>query len=726
LSDGAQISASNISELSGDITLQGVNTLEVNDSLITASTKTGQAGNLIVNASESVRLSGTFNGNPSGLSVQAEGGNAGSMSITTGELAITNGATATVSSTKSGTAGSLDVRARSIALNNNASLSATNESSPVGGDITLQGIDNQQPLETVEVNNSLISASTQSGTAGNLSVNAAESVLLNGTLADGTEGGLAVSATNGGNAGSLSVTTAELTVQNGASATVSSTGTGTAGSLNVNAQTVALNNQARFSAETAGGSGGNIELEGLNTLEVNNSLISASTQSGTAGNLSVNATESVLLKGTLADGTAAGLAVSATNGGNAGSLSMTTGNLTVQNGASATVSSTGKGTAGSLNVNAQTVALNNQARLSAETEAGSGGNISLQGLNTLNVNNSRISASTQNGTAGDVTINASDAVYLRGDGGLYVEATDGGIAGNLRIATGDFIVSNGAQATVSSPEGQAGNLTVTANFMRLNRGKLTAETGGGEGGANILLNISDILWLENESLISANASGAANGGNITINTTFIIALPPEGPEGSDIVANAFQGNGGKVNITAQGILNIQFRPTRTPLNDITASSQFGAAGVVAINTPNVDPSRGLTSLPTDIVDPTGLIDRSCQAGGGEEASAFTVTGRGGLPPNPNEPLGEEGLLDDLGVPVSSGNGQQSGVSTDWLISNSSTPAQIIEAQGWVKQPNGTVILVAQTSSATPQSPRTNPASCQITSHSATTLTASPR
>jgi large exoprotein involved in heme utilization and adhesion len=282
---------------------------------------------------------------------------------------------------------------------------------------------------------------------------------------------------------------------------------------------------------------------------------------------------------------------------------------------------------------------------------------------------------------------------------------------------------------VSSPQGQAGNLTVTADSLFLNRGSLTAVTGKGqgEGGANITLKVPDLMLMRNESLISANALGTANGGNITIDTGFLVALPPQGPNGSDIVANAVRGNGGRVNLTAQGIFGIEFRPRQTPLNDITASSDFGVAGVVEINRPDVDPSRGLTELPTDLVDAAGLIDRSCAPGGGTaQNSSFTVTGRGGLPPNPNETLGEEGLIEDLGSPAGVRDGargiQQAAVSAP----TSSPPNRLVEAQGWIIGSDGKVILTAQAPTATPQHPWQTPASCQSVSYSPDALTASPR
>jgi large exoprotein involved in heme utilization and adhesion len=475
---------------------------------------------------------------------------------------------------------------------------------------------------------------------------------------------------------------------------LAATGSGSAGNLTINTRNLMVRDGAGISAETNSGEGRDIRLQGLNTLQVSNGSISASTRDGQAGNLSINVNEnpaeSVELSGS-------------------GGLSL---------------AATGTGSAGNLTINARALMVRDGAQISAATQSGEGGNISLEGLNTLQVNNSLISASTRSGRAGNLSVNAANSVQLNGAGGLSVEATEGGTAGNLTIATGQLTIQNGAQATVSSPQGEAGNLTVQANSLFLNRGRLTAETGA--GGANINLQVSDLFIMRNESLISANALGTASGGNININTGFLIALPPQGPEGSDIIANAFQGNGGRVNLAAQGIFGIEFRQSRTPMNDITASSEFGSAGIVAISTPNVDPSQGLTSLPTNVVDPSGLIDRRCEAASGSGTSQFTITGRGGLPSNPNEILGEEGLLEDLGTSVVVRNREPGARQAAAPTSVGTPPNPLVEAQGWIIGPDGNVILTAEVPTVTPQHPWQTPVSCRSAlSPSPERLTVSP-
>ncbi|MEO1181041.1 MAG: S-layer family protein, partial [Cyanobacteria bacterium J06636_28] len=143
-----------------------------------------------------------------------------------------------------------------------------------------------------------------------------------------------------------------------------------------------------------------------------------------------------------------------------------------------------------------------------------------------------------------------------------------------------------------------------------------------------------LLLLRNGSEISTTAGIAGTGGNggdisVTVTDGLIVALPDEN---SDITANAFEGDGGSIQITAGGIVGLQFRPELTPLSDITASSEFGVDGVVQLDTPELDPDQGLVELPSELIDPSGQISTSCLVAAD---NSLTVSGRSGLPDSPN-------------------------------------------------------------------------------------------
>jgi filamentous hemagglutinin family protein len=715
----------------GDINIRG-RTLSLTDGNQISAYVSGEgnAGNISVQAKDAVSIS---DGSRINTAVEYGVGNGGSIDITTSSLSLSNGAQLIANTSGQGTAGKIVVRdANIVSLDNSTISTVVNlNAEGEGGNVEIGtdslALDNKarissstagvgntgrvlvQAREAISLNNnSQILSVVESGAIGN----SLEIELETRSLSLTNQAQVNASTSGQGNAGSIFVRNADRVSLSNSTISTESSVAGTAGEVAIHTRHLTLEEGAKVSAATISSTGGSIILNGLDTLQVNNSLISASTQTGTAGNVTVNAKDSVELRGTLADGKPGGLLAEATQGGNASSLTITTGQLRLSDGAQATVSSTDTGNSGNLEVTARDVFLNNQAKLSAETQAGSGGNINLNSLDTLQVNNSLISASTQTGTAGNVTVNAKDSVELRGTGGLSVEGTDGGTAGNLTVNAGDMSVIDGAKVTVSSPTGVAGNLNINANSLFLNRGTLSAETGtsGAEGGANITLSGLDFLLMRNESLISANATGSANGGNITIDSQFIIALPPQGRQGSDIVANAVRGNGGRVNITTSGLFGIEFRPLRTPKNDITASSEFGVAGEVIINQLAVDPAQGLDALPENLVDVEGLINQDlCKPA--REGSAFSVTGRGGLPENPLDILSPEATVVEWATP----EGRQQGNHRQPPSSNlqpSTSNGQLVEAQGWIIAPDGTVILTAHSSSATPQSPGLILPNCQ--------------
>jgi filamentous hemagglutinin family protein len=373
-----------------------------------------------------------------------------------------------------------------------------------------------------------------------------------------------------------------------------------------------------------------------------------------------------------------------------------------------------------------------------DTAAG-GGNLTISTKNLIIRDGGQIYSLTESSTsASKILINATESIEVTGKAQLdndrflssQIIAASGstslfpdnppsendvvlaGAGGNLRINTGKLTVSDEGEVTVrSTTSGDAGTLTIAADSIFLDKnGQITATSENAKGG-NIDLTASDLLLMRRNSLISAQSlGGVSQDGNIKINTDFVIALPSEN---SDIIARST--NRGDVDINADSVLGYQYGED-TPLSDITAS------GTLTLNVPNVDPTKGLTELPTDLVDPSRQIDQSCAARE-EDESKFTVTGRRGLPQSPNEVLTPDTVLDDLGT-LATGEGD-AGMGVEENAKNSPTtpstsnshspipkrPNQIVEAQGWVVDAKGVVTLVAQAPRVTPHTLAMTSASC---------------
>ncbi|MBD2201049.1 S-layer family protein [Calothrix sp. FACHB-1219] len=686
---GAAINGQNLSSIAtttnstGDGASLIINTpvLKIRDGaqVYTFTNRQGKGGNLTVNAPNSVELSGTGL-YPSVLIAVTQGpGNAGTLTINTPVLLIRDGAEASSSTISDGRGGNVIVNASELiqvigvsANNKPSALIAVTQGQGDAGSLTI----NTPVLQVLD--GAQVSSSTRYfGKGGNLTVNATKLVQVRGIAANG-QSALLVSQTEGkGDAGSLTINTPVFQILDGAQVGSGTFGAGKGGSSTINATELVQirgttpNNQRSsglFASTRQTGDAGSLTINTPILQILDGALISASTfGSGRGGTVAVNASKSVEVIGTSANG-------------------LNPSKIDVQANRRAT------GDAGALTITAPVLLVRD------------GGQIS---TNTFGL-----------GKAGTLTINASQLVQLTGtsanqqiSSGLFAQTENQGDGGSLTMQTPELLISQGAQATVGSKgEGIAGNLSITADKIRLDNSKITAQTRSTNGG-NITLDIKDFLLLRHNSQISTTA-GTANaggdGGNITIQAPFIVSVAQEN---SDITADAFQGRGGKINISTQGVFGLQFRERQTDLSDITASSQFGVAGVVEISNADVDPSQGLTELPKDVVNVAGLINQNlCVAA--SQGSEFIVTGRGGLPASPREVLNPDTAWEDWRIV------QPEGLSTTAAITNHQQQHQpdnagkIVEAQGWVKGGDGAVRLITEPVVVTPKGVWLNIPNCQ--------------
>ncbi|MBW4456522.1 MAG: S-layer family protein [Nostoc indistinguendum CM1-VF10] len=446
---------------------------------------------------------------------------------------------------------------------------------------------------------------------------------------------------------------------------------------------------------------------------------------GTGGNLSVNASESVELAGELIGAaflSASGL-YSATDGaGQAGSVTITTPILLIQAGAQVNASTRSSGKGGNVTVTANKVHLIGRTAndLSASGLASLTQGVGDAGLVTINTQELLIedgaavsTATFTPGKGGNLTVLA-DSVQLigRSVGGrpsnLSAQARSAGDGGTLRINTQQLLIRDGAGVFVESREtGNAGNLTIDADSIGLDNGTLRADTRSAninpaQPQATITLRAKDLIFLRRNSNISTNAIGNnVVGGDINIDTDFLVAA-----ENSDISANSTDFRGGRVTIAAISILGTEFRNASTVESDITATGASpDLSGTVALNTLDVDPSKGLVELPINIVDASQQIAQGCSPRG-EQISSFVVTGRGGLSDSPNQILNDDAIEVNLVTLDPKANRSSPTVSA-------SAPVPIVEAQGLVMSKNGEVLLTASAPTVTPNHPGLTQESCNV-------------
>lgn len=564
------------------------------------------------------------------------------------------------------------------------------------------------------------------GDAGDLRITANNLNLLNG-------GKLETNVNRSGNAGQILLDVQDATILDGTArnplansgifSTVSFSGVGRGGTVQLTTGSLSITNGAAILASTLGqGDGGDIAITARDTIRVDGA-VRTPFGIGTSG-----ITSQVLTTGI----------------GNGGTIRLATRDLTVTNGAEIDVSTFGRGNTGNILINASnSVTVDGEAPeqlttatgqpLSLESGiganvfgVGNGGIVQLQTRTLTLTNGGTISTvSGGQGNAAEINILAQDRILVSGSAkggersGIVSAVNQGegfngelfqgsGRSGNIRLVTGDLFLDQQGLilASAISQTGSAGDITIQANTIQLDHGSKINTTSAASNGGNITLNVRDFVLLRRNSSISATAGTAqsgGDGGNIAINAPngFVVGVKAEN---SDITANAFTGSGGRVNITARGIYGLQFRPQLTAFSDITASSEFGISGTVTLNTPDVDPSRGLAQLIGTLIDPTQQIDQRCSPKGSQRSNSFVSTGRGGLPSTPFEPLQNEDtpaewvVVEPKGERLSENRGQSSSPPR-----SAASPAPIIEAQGWVQQPDGSIDLVAQAQTNQPHS-----------------------
>ncbi len=709
----------------------------------------GNAGNVNVNARDTVSFVGEGPNNHSSRvysRVEEKGvGQGGDIYIKTGSLSVSDGALLGASTFGIGDAGNVTIDARDTVsfvgvgppadnfFPSGAYTQVTAGARGQGGNVNIT------TGSLFVTNGAQLNTSTRGqGNAGNVNVNARDTVSFVGESPGNSSSGAysRVEVTGVGQGGDIYIKTGSLLVSDGAFLSTNTRGHGNAGNLTIDARdTVSFVGagppaddffpSGAYTEVRAGarGQAGDIYIS-TGSLEVTGgAFLSARTLGiGDAGNVTINARDKVSFDGVGRSklypylGSGAYSQVHETGVGQAGDIYISTGSLEVTGGAYLSAGTLGKGDAGDVTINARDkvsfdgVGTNGissgaygQARLS--NTQGQGGNVNIT-AGSLSVTNGAVLSSSTYGqkNAGNVNINVRDLVSFDGVGtngqpssaASRVEKDAGGNGGSVNITTGSLSVTNGAVLLVSTfGQGDAGNLMINArNTIQLdNQSRIAATTIVGNEG-NISLRAQNLV-LRRSSNITTNATGTATGGNITIDTDILAAV-----ENSDITANAKVARGGQVIINAQGIIGTEFRKHETPQSDITATGGSPElSGTVEINTQNVDPNAGLFALPVQPADTE--LAQGCQAGGGQQQSTFVVIGRGGLPPNPKEALSSDDVFVNW-IPLTSRRENPSSPAVSAKATNT-TPAPLVEAQGWVMNNKGQVVLTASAPTVTPHS-----------------------
>ncbi|BCL39633.1 filamentous hemagglutinin N-terminal domain-containing protein [Nostoc sp. MS1] len=537
----------------------------------------------------------------------------------------------------------------------------------------------------------------------------------------------ALADTSGTNSGSIQIQGNRVTLADGSVVLIQNQGELTGGTLTLNAsnslEISGSDPVARIAGslrnETLGtGRGGDINISTPQLVLKNGGQINNLTfSSASSGDITINSKSFVYLLGYSPFNTGVFSLISSGTftSGNAGNINLSTGKLFITDGGNLTSSNFGTGKGGDVTINAKNSVevvgyipgtLQPSAISSITLNSGNAGNLTIN-AESLTVNNgARIDTSTlASGNSGSLTINASKFVDISGTipneqvPSLIISSANlvspvlqrlfrlppkpSGESGNITINTNQLKITDGALINVRNDGfGNAGSIQIAANRVNINNAGIAATSSIGQGG-DIKIQANNINLLKGG--ISATAGQQdlnGDGGNIVINTNTLI-----GSNNSEITANAFAGQGGNVEINAQFIVV-------SPDTQITASSVLGINGNVEINAPQTQPQ--LTEVKQESPISKSKIASHCH-GNPDAVGSFIVKGRESVPTSIDDPLYNQAFLETDLV-------EENERLAKIQVPKIEEPTQIVEAQGWVIDAKRQIRLVAtKSNNVTPNS-----------------------
>ncbi|PHJ61276.1 hypothetical protein VF14_09635 [Nostoc linckia z18] len=527
-----------------------------------------------------------------------------------------------------------------------------------GGDILIN-------TENLNMNLAFIGTATYGGqgNAGNVSIQATNSVNLNNSTLSTSSIGLGNSTTQGAG-GNMMISAKTLNLENvSAIATTSFLGQGNPGDTTLKiSDSINLSNSGIFANSFSAASGGNIniETENLNILDgsqltnssfdfISNNSLDVLTKTN---NFLDPAIEQTLLTAIL----------------------LLRNDINLQN-----TQNLGQSNSGNINIRA--------------TKSVVMSSISPTDKNRQNI----ISTETLGaGKAGTFTLETGE--FIARDGSVIsTKTTSSGDGGNLIIKADAVELTDNAQiVALSEGTGKAGNINLNAarNLIATNSNISTSSIQS--SGGNININAENIRLFGNSDIRTNVFTGAGGGGDITLSANSIIAL-----DDSDILSFASDGQGGDIRFNTRAFLSSPlYRPTAfttdtATINTLNDNQQVdvnasGAVSGTITGVPDISfLQNSLTELPENAIDTNALLANSCIVRrNNQQGGSFFVTGSGGLPERPGDaPLSPYSTGTMQSVSNQNNSSTRNISRSRWKIGD-----PIIEPQGIYRLSNDKVVL----------------------------------
>ncbi|HKA42327.1 MAG TPA: filamentous hemagglutinin N-terminal domain-containing protein [Burkholderiales bacterium] len=441
----------------------------------------GNAGTVKVNA-DTISIDGVGSAFKTGivsLANPGSTGNAGSVEVSaTGTLSVTNHGNISSSTLSSGNAGSVNVRAGRIAIDTLGEISSDTFGAGNAGSVKVSA-DNIAIDGTGRV--SSLAGPGSTGNAGSVEV------LATGILSVTGDGIISSSTGSAGNAGSVNASAGKIVIDTLGEISSDTFGAGNAGSVKVSAESIAIAGEGKVSSLANPGSTGNagsVEVSATGPLSITNggTITSSTSSAGNAGSVKVGANTLTV------DGASSSINAAAEIGssGQTGSVSVAaTESITLSNG-------------GHLSIKNNATVLD-PGKLVPTTLVVSAPDIILKGAQIT-------AASTGNVPASDVQINFTNQLSLDPSG--ITTSANLGNGGSITIQGGKFMLLENSQITTSvlGAAGNGGDINITVDTLIMKTGFIQANTAG-QNATGGLVNI-------NVQTLVASGGSLAVGGDV--------------------------------------------------------------------------------------------------------------------------------------------------------------------------------------------------------------------
>jgi filamentous hemagglutinin family protein len=482
-----------------------------------------------------------------------------------------------------GNAGSIEIKSQKIQLINQSKISSDTYGDGQGGAVELIASDNIQIMNECEI----LTVARGKGDGGDINIQSPNiSIVQNSKISTDTMfghgNGGTINLSGIGDIVAESVAIFESKIYSGAV----ESGFGNGGTIHINAKTVSFINGAEIESESDGrGKGGEIT--------IHSSVLNFFGEDAEKNPSGIYTTSKYL----------------SDDAGDAGNISLYSDMIRFQDQSQIIANTEGPGQAGQIIIDADVVELTDDSSLSSTSMgnqgAGSGGTIDIHVSSELNINHANIlTSSFGDGHAGHISI-AAKWIQLSNQAGIRSESkasNDGGTAGKISVMADEAL---DIQDSFISTEA-------------VNTAKDIVNMTQDKDNGHLVIRAKKQLKMINGTINSSVLGGMGNGGDIDIDPEMVLM------QHSQIIANAYEGNGGNIHIVADHFI-------QSADSIVQASSEYGFDGNIFIDAPDARIGNELVTLPSNYLDASQWLHTPCSLRTSKDVSRLVISGRDAIP-----------------------------------------------------------------------------------------------